>query len=208
MTLKRISLLIGALLVLTIGLAPVARAQYADGFDIPDSTYRALHKPNKATFMSSLVPGLGQYYNQKYWKIPIIYGGFTGLIYYASYNNYVYKKYRREYKWATDPDPNIQKKSKYPAANTERLKDTWRRYRDICFIGIGALYLLQVIDANVFAYMQDFEVNDDLSMRVTPAVITPYTNYAMNTGMGGAGFRMPSCAPGAEALGMRIGFTF
>lgn len=176
MTLKRISLQIGALLVLTIGLAPVARAQYADGFDIPDSTYRALHKPNKATFMSSLVPGLGQYYNQKYWKIPIIYGGFTGLIYYASYNNYVYKKYRREYKWATDDDDRTV--SQYPAANTERLKDTWRRYRDICFIGIGALYLLQVIDANVDAHFFDFTIDKDLSIKADPMLMPDFTEVA------------------------------
>lgn len=176
MTLKRISLLIGALLVLTIGLAPVARAQYADGFDIPDSTYRALHKPNKATFMSSLVPGLGQYYNQKYWKIPIIYGGFTGLIYYASYNNFVYKKYRREYKWATDDDDRTV--SQYPAANTERLKDTWRRYRDICFIGIGALYLLQVIDANVDAHFFDFTIDKDLSIKADPMLMPDFTEVA------------------------------
>lgn len=176
MTLKRISLLIGVLLVLTIGLAPVARAQYADGFDIPDSTYRALHKPNKATFMSSLVPGLGQYYNQKYWKIPIIYGGFTGLIYYASYNNYVYKKYRREYKWATDDDDRTV--SQYPAANTERLKDTWRRYRDICFIGIGALYLLQVIDANVDAHFFDFTIDKDLSIKADPMLMPDFTEVA------------------------------
>jgi len=175
-TLKRISLLIGALLVLTIGLAPVARAQYADGFDIPDSTYRAQHKPNKATFMSSLVPGLGQYYNQKYWKIPIIYGGFTGLIYYASYNNYVYKKYRREYKWATDDDDRTV--SQYPAANTERLKDTWRRYRDICFIGIGALYLLQVIDANVDAHFFDFTIDKDLSIKADPMLMPDFTEVA------------------------------
>ena len=176
MTLKRISLLIGALLVLTIGLAPVARAQYADGFDIPDSTYRALHKPNKATFMSSLVPGLGQYYNQKYWKIPIIYGVFTGLIYYASYNNFVYKKYRREYKWATDDDDRTV--SQYPAANTERLKDTWRRYRDICFIGIGALYLLQVIDANVDAHFFDFTIDKDLSIKADPMLMPDFTEVA------------------------------
>ena len=176
MTLKHISLLIGALLVLTIGLAPAARAQYADGFDIPDSTYRAQHKPNKATFMSSLVPGLGQYYNQKYWKIPIIYGGFTGLIYYASYNNYVYKKYRREYKWATDDDERTV--SQYPAANTERLKDTWRRYRDICFIGIGALYLLQVIDANVDAHFFDFTIDKDLSIKADPMIMPDFTEVA------------------------------
>ena len=175
MALKRISLLIGALLL--IAAAPLtAHAQYADGFDIPDSTYRAQHKPNKATFMSSLVPGLGQYYNQKYWKIPIIYGGFTGLIYYASYNNYVYKKYRREYKWATDDDERTV--SKYPAANTERLKDTWRRYRDICFIGIGALYLLQVIDANVDAHFFDFTIDKDLSIKADPMLMPDFSEVA------------------------------
>ena len=175
MALKRISLLIGALLLMAA--APLtAHAQYADGFDIPDSTYRALHKPNKATFMSSLVPGLGQYYNQKYWKIPIIYGGFTGLIYYASYNNYVYKKYRREYKWATDDDDRTV--SQYPAANTERLKDTWRRYRDICFIGIGALYLLQVIDANVDAHFFDFTIDKDLSIKADPMIMPDFTEVA------------------------------
>ena len=175
MALKRISLLIGALLL--IAAAPLtAHAQYADGFDIPDSTYRAQHKPNKATFMSSLVPGLGQYYNQKYWKIPIIYGGFTGLIYYASYNNYVYKKYRREYKWATDDDERTV--SKYPAANTERLKDTWRRYRDICFIGIGALYLLQVIDANVDAHFFDFTIDKDLSIKADPMLMPDFTEVS------------------------------
>lgn len=175
MALKRISLLIGALLLMAV--APLtAHAQYADGYDIPDSTYHAMHKPNKATFMSSLVPGLGQYYNQQYWKIPIIYGGFTGLIYYASYNNYVYKKYRREYKWATDDDDRTV--SKYPAANTERLKDTWRRYRDICFIGIGALYLLQVIDANVDAHFFDFTIDKDLSIKADPMLMPDFTEVS------------------------------
>ena len=176
MTRKDILLSVSVILIMVIGMAKPAAAQYADGYDIPDSTYRALHKPNKATFMSSLVPGLGQYYNQKYWKIPIIYGGFTGLIYYASYNNFVYKKYRREYKWATDDDERTV--SQYPAANTERLKDTWRRYRDICFIGIGALYLLQVIDANVDAHFFDFTIDKDLSIKADPMLMPDFTEVA------------------------------
>ena len=176
MTRKDILLSVSVILILVIGMAKPASAQYADGYDIPDSTYRALHKPNKATFMSSLVPGLGQYYNQKYWKIPIIYGGFTGLIYYASYNNFVYKKYRREYKWATDDDERTV--SQYPAANTERLKDTWRRYRDICFIGIGALYLLQVVDANVDAHFFDFTIDKDLSIKADPMLMPDFSEVA------------------------------
>lgn len=172
------SLLIIAILALTIGLPHPAQAQYADGFDIPDSTYIAMHKPNKATFMSSLIPGLGQYYNKQYWKMPIIYGGFTGLIYYASYNNYAYKKYKREYKWATDDDPNTI--SKYPKDNSLKLKNSWRRYRDLCFIGIGALYLLQAIDANVDAHFFNFTIDKDLSIKADPILMPDYTDITGN----------------------------
>lgn len=164
------------LLALLIGFGASAKAQYADGFDIPDSTYIAKHKPNKATFMSSLVPGLGQYYNKQYWKIPIIYGGFTGLIYFASYNNYVYKKYRQDYRWACSDDPEIRKKSVYPKENTKRLKESWRRYRDLCFIGIGGLYLLQAIDANVDAHFFNFTIDKDLSIKADPVILPDYTD--------------------------------
>jgi len=160
------------------GFSKPVQAQYVDDFDYPDSTYITKHKPNKATFYSSLIPGLGQYYNQKYWKIPIIYAGFTGLIYYASYNNYVYKKYRQEYEWATDNDERT--KSMYQAENTKRLKDSWRRYRDLCFIGIGALYLLQMLDANVDAHFFNFTIDKDLSMRAEPVIMPDYTDVTGN----------------------------
>lgn len=174
MTKRSCLLLIIAVTALTFGTVRTAHAQYADGFDIPDSTYLASHKPNKATFMSSLIPGLGQYYNQQYWKIPIIYGGFTGLIYYANYNNFVYKKYKQDYKWATDDDPNTV--SRYPKENSLKLKNSWRRYRDLCFIGIGALYLLQVIDANVDAHFFDFTIDKDLSIKADPMIMPDYTD--------------------------------
>ena len=167
-------LLIITLLLSIAGYSKSAKAQYVDGYDYPDSTYFDMHKPHKATFFSSLVPGLGQFYNEKYWKIPIIYGGFTGLIYFANYNNFVYKKYRQEYKWATDDDPNTV--STYPASNTLRLKDSWRRYRDMCIIGIGALYLLQIIDANVDAHFFDFTIDKDLSIRGEPMILPDYSD--------------------------------
>lgn len=183
-----------AVLVVALCLASTlnANAQYADGYDIPDSTYLAKHKPNKATLLSSLVPGLGQYYNKKYWKIPIIYGGFTSLAYFATYNNFVYNKYRKEYKWATDNDPNTN--SQYEPANTLRLKDTWRRNRDLCFIGIGALYLLQVIDANVDAHFFDFTIDKDLSMRAEPMIMPDYSEVIGS--------------PANTPLGMRLTITF
>ena len=79
-------------------------------------------------------------------------------------------------------------------------RDVYRRYRDYSIVATAAVYLLQVIDANVFAYMHDFEVTDDLTMNVSPTVILPYNEYAMNTPvMNGSG---------SSAVGMRIGFTF
>ena len=164
------------------------------------------NQPGKATLYSVLLPGLGQAYNGEFWKIPIYWGGLIGSYHFYSTNNTNYKRYKRIHNEATDPESGYT--GLITAERAVYYRDVFRRFRDYSTVAMIGFYLLQVIDANVFAYMQDFEVNDDLSMRVTPVVITPYTNYAMNTGMGGAGFRMPSCGPGAEALGMRIGFTF
>jgi len=164
------------------------------------------NQPGKATLYSILLPGLGQAYNGEYWKIPIYWGGLIGSYHFYSTNNTNYKRYKRIHNEATNPE--VEYTGAITAERAVYYRDVFRRFRDYSTVAMIGFYLLQVIDANVFAYMQDFEVNDDLSMRVTPTVITPYTNYAMNTGRDGAGFRMPSAAPGAEALGMRIGFTF
>ena len=162
--------------MLVLTLSQPVKAQYADGYDIADSTYLWSHLPNKATFLSALVPGLGQIYNQKYWKVPVIYAGFTGFLYYANYNNFVYKKYKKELNAMTDNDPST--KSIYPDSYKENLlllKDNWRRYRDICYIGIGVIYIAQIIDADVDAYLFDFDVSDDLSFKVEPTMIPPQT---------------------------------
>ena len=79
-------------------------------------------------------------------------------------------------------------------------RDVYRRYRDYSIVATAAVYLLQVIDANVFAYMHDFEVTDDITMNIEPAVISPYNAYALHT--------PTPVNPGHNALGMRVGFTF
>ena len=161
-------------LLLAIGISFSVKAQYADGYNIPDSTYLWSHLPNKATFLSALVPGLGQIYNEKYWKVPVIYAGFTGLLYYANYNNFVYKKYKSAYEAMIDDDDSTT--SPYSAASSSSLlkaRDNWRRYRDLCFIGIGVLYIAQIIDANVDAYLFDFDMSKDLTFRVEPMMMPP-----------------------------------
>ncbi len=169
------------------------QAQYSDDYTIADSTYKQYHSPHKATFYSAIIPGMGQAYNKKYWKIPIIYAGFGGLIYYTNYNNFVYNKYKDAYNvklriengdsTLTDNYPLIQ------PDNLLRYKEEWRRYRDLCIIGIGILYVIQIIDADVDAHLFDYDISEDLSMRVEPIMIDPRTIVYSGTNNAAIGLR-------------------
>jgi len=169
-------------------------AQNDAGYDIPDSTFLSTHSPLKATFMSAVVPGMGQIYNQKYWKVPIIYGGLTAFIYYAGYNNFVYKKYKEAYDIKLRGETELDKYVGYSKENLQQLKDNWRRYRDLCYIGIGVLYVAQIIDADVDAYLFDYDISQDLSFRIEPVVLTPETWVFANKN--------------ASPLGLRCTITF
>ena len=147
----------------------------------------------KATIFSMLLPGLGQAYNGEYWKIPLYY---TGLIFTASFihlYNTNYHRYRRIYNEITEENSTYT--GKISASTALYYRNINRRYRDYFIVGFAAMYLLQVIDANVFAYMQDFEVNDDISLKVGPTVLPPDNFFASN------GSAVPN-------LGLRIGLTF
>ena len=153
--------------------------------------------PGRATLYSALLPGLGQIYNGEYFKVPIYWGCLLGAAHFWVNNNPNYVRYKRIHNEATT-DPNYSQGISGETAKWYR--DEYRRYRDYSILATVAFYLLQVIDANVFAYMHDFEVTDDLTMNVSPTVILPYNEYAMNTPvMNGSG---------SSAVGMRIGFTF
>lgn len=151
------------------------------------------HHPGKATLYSILMPGLGQAYNGEYWKIPIYWGVLAGTIHYYDANKTNYLRFKRIHNEATDPESSYHES--ISAQTALYYRDVYRRYRDWSVVAIAAAYLLQVIDANVFAYMQDFEVNDDISMKISPAVITPDTQLALNTAT-------PS------AFGLSVGFRF
>lgn len=155
--------------------------------------------PGRATLYSVLLPGLGQAYNGEYWKIPIYYGCILGSVHYLYTNNLNYQRFRRIYREASNPD--IEYTGSIPAETAQWYRDVYRRYRDYSIVATALFYLLQVIDANVFAYMHDFEVSDDISMKVEPAVIAPNSAYAMQT---------PSFGTGAmeNAIGLRLGIRF
>lgn len=124
--------------------------------------------------MSAVVPGLGQIYNQKYWKTPVLYAGFVGLFYYANYNNFIYKKYQNGYNIKIKIKNGEELVDPFPNRNENNLlaqKNIWRRYRDLMYICIGLVYVAQIIDANVDANLFDFDVNEDLSFKVEPVLI-------------------------------------
>lgn len=127
--------------------------------------------PTKATLYSLLLPGLGQIYNKDYWHIPIWYTGLAVSGYLWNYNGKQYTRYRDLYNEATNPNSTYN--GSVSKDNLKHYRDTYRRMRDYSILATIAVYLLQVIDANVFATMADFEISDDLSVDLAPAIITP-----------------------------------
>lgn len=133
--------------------------------------------PAKSTVYSILLPGLGQLYNGEFWKVPLYWGLMAGSIHFVIENNTQYKRWKWTYDQATSDDPEVEKPPQ-SAENAKYYRDAYRRLRDYSILATAISYLLQVIDANVFAYMQDFEVNDEISMQVKPSVL-PTGEYAL-----------------------------
>ena len=161
------------------------------------------HQPGKATIYSILVPGLGQAYNGEYWKIPIYWGLMIGSYHFWDQNRTNYKKYKRIHNLATTEDSGYD--GRITAEQALYYRNVFRRYRDYSVVAFIGSYLLQIIDANVFAYLQDFEVSDNLSIKISPTIISTYNEYAFNAG-GPASFGAPMY--GIDAMGLKVGFTF
>ena len=118
--------------------------------------------PGRASFFSSLVPGLGQAYNGDYWHIPIYYGGFMISGYCWAFNQKQYKRYRKIYREIGE--------GTYTGHVTAE-NAVW--FRDYSVLATTLIYILNVIDANVFAHFAHFDISDDITFNVQPAVITP-----------------------------------
>lgn len=137
------------------------------------------HSPKKATIYSALLPGLGQIYNHKWWKVPILYAGFAGVGYAIGFNQKYYLDFRQALKDRIDEDPNTIDPyvNKYSSANLDQLQRYYRKNRDLSYIILGAVYVLNIIDANVDAHLFNFDVGTDLSLNVSPAAIPTYAGY-------------------------------
>lgn len=138
-----------------------------------DSNDTINHSPKRAAVYSAVLPGLGQAYNRKYWKIPIVYGAFGIVTYFYIDNNRQYKTYKQAYKLRTDDDPdtNDEFTGIYTDDNLKVLREYYRRNMELTLISGFAVYLLNIIDASVDAHLFDFDVNEDLSMRIEPFII-------------------------------------
>ncbi len=151
---------------------------------IPSSSKIFVPDPQKALWLAIVFPGGGQIYNRKYWKLPLIYGGFVGCAYAINWNNTMYQDYSQAYIDIMDDDPNTKSYEDFIPKNFDvnsnmqriqdlfkRKKNYYRRYRDLsvfCMIGV---YALSIIDAYVDAELSTFDINKDLSMKVRPSVI-------------------------------------
>lgn len=130
----------------------------------------------KATIMSACLPGLGQIYNKKYWKAPVIYVALGGIGYWGITNQIKYKYYSNNLKAIYDDDVSTINSTLYNSDQLVTQKRYYRKYRDIAII-VGALvYLVNIIDANVDAHLKTFDVSDDLSMQIKPYSNIDYNN--------------------------------
>lgn len=167
--------------------------------DPTDSLSRKLKRkqwvpnPTKATWLALVIPGGGQIYNRKYWKLPIVYGGFAGCAYALTWNGKMYKDYQAAYvdavneKWdsssITDllPPGYIDRVSHSQITETLRKrKDTYRRWRDLSIFAFIGVYLISVVDAYVDAELSNFDIGPDLSMKVEPTLINNQTGGYYN----------------------------
>jgi hypothetical protein len=154
------------------------RASYKkDSTEAKKAVKKAIYgNARKATIMSACLPGLGQLYNKKYWKTPVIYAALGGIGYWGVTNHIKYKYYSDNLKAVYDDDESTVNSTLYSGDQLVTQKKYYQKYRDIAIM-VGALvYLVNIIDANVDAHLKTFDISDDLSLQVNPYSNLDYNN--------------------------------
>ena len=150
--------------------------------------------PKRALWLAIVLPGAGQVYNRKYWKLPLIYGGFVGCIYALQWNNTMFKDYSQAYLDIMDSDPSTESYNQFLHLGTKitssnikqyqdifrRRKDRYRRWRDLSFFCMLGVYALSIIDAYVDASLSEFDISDKLSLRIEPTVFSTAQRNSLN----------------------------
>lgn len=141
------------------------------------------HSPKKALILSFVLPGAGQIYNRKFWKLPIVYGGIGGLTYLAVYNGSKYRCYRKSYLALVDDDPltvNTCDPNK-STADMKLLRDSYQKNYEYSVAGLLGFYLLVAADAFVDAHLKSFDISDDLSLKIKPDLEFSNSGYFTNS---------------------------
>lgn len=175
-------------LLLLFGLISKGQITESDStiiIEVPENA-EEIHSPKKAATYSALLPGLGQAYNKKYWKIPVIYAGFGTIGYFIGWNNGNYQVLKLAYSDLTDDNPDTDsyldlEASKYYDFENEsernefknalnKQQNYYRRNRDLLIIGMVGFYGLNIIDASVDAHLFNFDISEDLTFNWQPSM--------------------------------------
>lgn len=136
--------------------------------------------PGRAAMLSATLPGLGQIYNERYWKVPIIYAGFGTLVYFIDFNNSNYRQWREAWIARVDGNPNtVDDFPLYSDGELERAMNFYRRNLEITYMLTAALYLLNILDASVDAHLMTFDVGEDITMGLEPMSFPAQNNMGM-----------------------------
>ncbi len=170
---------------------------------------RFIPDPKKALWLAIVFPGGGQIYNRKYWKLPLVYGGFLGCIYAMTWNNTMYRDYSQAYIDIMDSDENTKSYENFipvrydVKANQAHLQDVfrrkknyYRRFRDLSMFCMIGVYALSIIDAYVDAELSSFDISRDLTMKVSPTVINEKYSVMRASGLS------------SSAYGLQCSFNF
>lgn len=154
------------------------------GMEVSDRIRNFKPEPYKATWLAVVLPGAGQIYNRKYWKLPIVYGGFMGCLYAYNWNNQMYSDYRQAFLDIMDADPNtksyetffpsgydFQRNEQYLKDLFKKRKDRYRRWRDLSIFACVGVYLVSIVDAYVDAHLSSFDISEDINLSIHPEMI-------------------------------------
>ncbi|MBK8955605.1 MAG: hypothetical protein IPM34_08620 [Saprospiraceae bacterium] len=165
------------ILLSSIGLAPLAISQEKkDSVEAPKQSSGSVFsvmfkgKPGKALTYSLLLPGAGQVYNKKYWKLPIVYAGLGSMIYFIQFNSKEFNRYDKALRERVDHpmDPQDEFVGVLSVSGIDSYRKFYDRNLQLSYIGLGIVYLLTGIDAYVDAHLSEFDVSEDLSIQLNP----------------------------------------
>ncbi len=167
------------------GVSPLwSQVEVTEGLVAPDTLQREEIdplKPSKAAFYSAVLPGLGQAYNKKYWKIPLVYGAIGASLYVYSFNNTRYHDFRDEYKRRLAGEPGLEEFQYLDNDRLIRAQRFQQRNRDLSLLVAVAFYVLNIVDANIDAHLKQFNVNENLSVK--PDMYPTDINQKPNVGL-------------------------